>query len=402
MIYLDNAATTKIAPTVLEAMLPYLKDEYGNAGTIYGLGRRAADAVAKARKQVADFIGASPEQIIFTSGGTEANNLAILGCKDYLERIGKKHIITTPTEHDSVLRAVDALCKPLRRNDGKCIKPEFYTSYLHTNRYGYISMIELESLLQCHNDIGLVSAMYVNNEIGTVNPIRATGALCRKNCTLFLTDCVQAAGSVVLNVEELGCDFMSISSHKIHGPKGAGALFVRDKQYLSPIINGGLTQEFGLRGGTESVASIVGFGKACELATKGIMEYNRTVLCYKKLFYKILTDGLVDNNLVNDIKINGVPPEHNGKVLSLTIKGVDAETLVLMMDSKGVCISAGSACTSHESKPSHVLKAIGLSDDDARSTIRISFSEFNTVHEVEEAAKILAQCVRNLRGMLDG
>lgn len=402
MIYLDNAATTPLSPKVLEAMMPYLKDEYGNAGAIYGLGRRAADAVAKARKQVADFIGASPEQIIFTSGGTEANNLAILGCKDYLERIGKKHIITTPTEHDSVLRAVDALCKPLRHNDGRCIKPEFYTSYLHTNRYGYISMIELESLLQYHNDIGLVSAMYVNNEIGTVNPIRATGALCRKNCTLFFTDCVQAAGSVVLNVEELGCDFMSISSHKIHGPKGAGALFVRDKQYLSPIINGGLTQEFGLRGGTESVASIVGFGKACELATKGIMEYNRTVLCYKKLFYKILTDGLVDNNLVNDIKINGVPPEHNGKVLSLTIKGVDAETLVLMMDSKGVCISAGSACTSHESKPSHVLKAIGLSDDDARSTIRISFSEFNTVHEVEEAAKILAQCVRNLRGMLDG
>lgn len=399
MIYLDNAATTMIASRVLDAMMPYLKEEYGNAGTIYGLGRRAADAISKARKQVADFIGAKPEQIIFTSGGTEANNLAILGCRDYLEQIGKRHIVTTPTEHDSVLRAINALCKPLRHNDSECIKPEFHTSYLHPNRYGYISLIELESLMQCCKDIGLVSVMYVNNEIGTVNPIKATGQLCRKNCTLFLTDCVQAAGNVVLNVDELGCDFMSISSHKIHGPKGIGALYVRDKQYLSPIINGGITQEYGLRGGTENVAAIIGFGEACELTSKGIIEYNKTVLYYKKLFYKILRERLAENNLDNDIRINGTPPEHNGKVLSLTIKDIDAETLVLMMDSKGVCISAGSACTSHESKPSHVLKAIGLSDDDARSTVRISFSEYNEIHEIERAAKLLASCVSTLRGV---
>lgn len=400
MIYLDNAATTPLSPKVLEAMMPYLTEEYGNAGTIYGLGRRAAEAIAKARKQVADFIGASPEQIIFTSGGTEANNLAILGCKDYLSRIGKKHIITSPIEHDSVLRAIDALCKPLSRNDKKCIKDEFYTTTLSVNKHGYISMIELDNLVLHYDDIGIVSVMYVNNEIGTINPIKAMGEFCRKNNILFHTDCVQAAGSIILNVEEIGCDFMSISSHKIHAPKGVGALYVKDKQYLSPIINGGFGQEFGLRGGTENVASIVGFGKACELITEDDMcKQNSTILYLKKTFYNILKAELTLYNLQDDVKVNGNPVDHNGKVLSLTFKNIDAETLVLLMDSKDVCISAGSACTSHESKPSHVLKAIGLSDDEARSTVRISFSEFNELHEVETAAKILAECVRTLRSV---
>ena len=399
MIYLDNAATTMIAPRVLDAMMPYLKEEYGNAGTIYGLGRRAADAISKARRQVADFIGAKPEQIIFTSGGTEANNLAILGCKDYLESIGKKHIITTPTEHDSVLRAINALCKQLRHNDSECIKPEFYTSFLSVDKYGHASVDSLIQKLNNYDDVGLISVMYTNNEVGVLNNIKHIGQLRREKCILFHTDCVQAAGNVPLNVDEIGCDFMSISSHKIHGPKGIGALYVRDKKYLSPIINGGLTQEFGLRGGTENVASIVGFGEACELASKGLDDYSNTIIYYKKLFYKILQDRLAENNLDNDMSINGLLPRYPGKTLSITFKNVDAETLVLMMDSKGVCISAGSACTSHESKPSHVLKAIGLSEDDARSTVRISFSEFNTTYEIERAAKILANCVNTLRGV---
>ena len=395
MIYLDNAATTTLAPKVLEAMMPYLKDEYGNAGSIYSLGREAAGAITKARKQVADFIGAKPEQIIFTSGGTESNNLAILGCKDYLDMIGKKHILTSPTEHDSVLRAINALCKPLRHNNEECIKAEFYTSFLSVNKQGYVSTEDLKHRLDLNDDIGLVSVMYVNNEIGTINAVKQIGELCRKKCTLFLTDCVQAAGSVALNVDEIGCDFMSISSHKIHGPKGMGALYVRDKKYLSPIIHGGTAQEFGLRGGTENVAAIAGFGKACELMTEGFYDYTK----YKKLFYHILVDKLSEFNIENDIKVNGVPPKYDGKIMSLTFKNTDAETLVLMMDSKGVCISAGSACTSHESKPSHVLKAIGLSDDDARSTVRISFSEFNEFYEVIRAAKILANSVAALRGI---
>lgn len=400
MIYLDNAATTQISPAVLEAMMPYLKDVYANPGTIYGFGRQAADAISKARKQVADFIGAKPEQIIFTSGGTEANNLAIKGCKNHLTKINKKHIVTSPTEHDSVLRAIESLCNPLCCNDKKCIKPEFYTSFLPVDKRGHIQIDELEHMSYTYDDIGLVSVMYANNEIGVLNNVASVGHICRKKHILFHTDCVQAAGSVALDVTKIGCDFMSISSHKIHGVKGVGALYVRDKQYLSPIINGGLVQEFGLRGGTENVAGIVGFGKACELAGKGIEDYSRTVISFKKHFCEILKDRLADEHMETDVSINGLLPKYPGKTLSLTFKNVDAETLVLMMGAKGVCISAGSACTSHESNPSHVLKAIGLSDDEARSTVRISFSEFNTVYEVERGAKLLASCVKTLRGIM--
>lgn len=400
MIYLDNAATTQISPAVLEAMMPYLKDVYANPGTIYGFGRQAADAISKARKQVADFIGAKPEQIIFTSGGTEANNLAIKGCKNHLTKINKKHIVTSPTEHDSVLRAIESLCNPLCCNDKKCIKPEFYTSFLPVDKRGHIQVDELEHMSYTYDDIGLVSVMYANNEIGVLNNVASVGRICREKHILFHTDCVQAAGSVALDVTKIGCDFMSISSHKIHGVKGVGALYVRDKQYLSPIINGGLVQEFGLRGGTENVAGIVGFGKACELAGKGIEDYSRTVISFKKHFCEILKDRLADEHMETDVSINGLLPKYPGKTLSLTFKNVDAETLVLMMGAKGVCISAGSACTSHESNPSHVLKAIGLSDDEARSTVRISFSEFNTVYEVERGAKLLAGCVKTLRGII--
>ena len=398
MIYLDNAATTQMSLEVLDAMLPYLKGEYGNAGAIYGLGRRAADAVAKARQQVADFVGAKPEQIIFTSSGTEANNLAICGSRHYLKSIGKKHIITSPTEHDSVLRAVNALCKPLSPNEKKCIKAEFDTSYLAVDKYGHSSVDSLANKLNDYDDVGLVTVMYANNEVGVLNNVRGIGRLCREKHILFHTDCVQAAGSVPLNVDEMLCDFVSISSHKIHGPKGVGALYVRDKEYLYPIINGGSTQEFGLRGGTENVAGVVGFGVACELVSKELDCNAKTIIRYKQQFYQVLKDKLAERNLDDDLWINGLLPRYPGKTMSITFKDVDAEALVLAMDNKGICISAGSACTSHESKPSHVLKAIGLSDNDARSTIRVSFSKYNTPTEIERAAQTMAVCVEFLRG----
>lgn len=399
MIYLDNAATTPLSPKVLEAMMPYLTEYYGNAGTIYGLGRRAASAIAKARRQVADFMGAKPEQIVFTSGGTEANNLAILGSVDYLNKIGKKHIITSMTEHDSVLRAVKALEKPLCCNDKKCIKDGFYTSFLPVDRYGRVLIDVLKQYTQKCDDIGLVSIMCMNNEVGVMNDTASVGSVCRKNNILFHTDCVQAAGTIPLKVDEVGCDFMSISSHKIHGPKGVGALYVRDKKYLSAIINGGDEQEFGLRGGTENVAGIVGFGEACELASKGLNEYVSTVIYYKNHFYRLLQNHLSKYNLNGIVRANGIPYQA-GKTLSLTFDGVDAETLVLMSDAKGVCISAGSACRSHESEPSRVLLAIGLSEDDARNTVRISFSEFNELHEIEMAAEVIAKCIKTLREVL--
>lgn len=399
MIYLDNAATTQISPKVLEAMMPYLKEQYGNAGALYSFGRQAADAIAKARKQVADLIGAKPEQIIFTSGGTEANNLAILGSKKYLEKKGKKHIVTSMTEHDSVLNAINALCNPLSCNEEKCIKDEFYTTFIPVDKYGHISIETLHTEMLNYDDIGLVAVMCMNNEVGVLNPVVGVSALCKERDILFLTDCVQATGSIGLDVNKIGCDFMSISSHKIHGPKGVGALYVKDKKILSSLINGGDEQEFGLRGGTENVAGIVGFGEACEIARYGLEEYRDTVIAYKKQFCKLLQERLAEDGLENDMKINGLHPRYPGKTLSITFNGVDAQTLVLMLDSKGVCISAGSACRSHEMKPSRTLLAMGLDEDAARSTVRISFSEFNEYHEVERAAKLIASCVRVLRGV---
>lgn len=397
MIYLDNAATTPISPKVLEAMMPYFKEEYGNAGTLYGLGRRAAKAIAKARKQVADFIGAAPEQIIFTSGGAEANNLAIKGCRNYLAKIDKKHIMTSQTEHDSVLRAIEDICKPLSCNNEKCIKNEFYATYLPVNNSGQIPIDVFNRKVHNYKDIGLVSVMGMNNEVGAVNDIRNIGLTCRGNGILFHTDCVQAAGIIELDVNKIMCDFMTISSHKIHGPKGVGALYVHNKEVLSAIINGGAGQEFGIRGGTENVAGIVGFGKACEIA-KNSMNYCRNIVAdYKSRFYDTLQTCLLDNGLVGAVQINGALPQCRGKTMSLTFKGVDAESLVLMADTKGVCISAGSACRSHESHPSRVLLAIGLDEEDARCTVRISFSEFNTSYEVDRAAQIIADCVRDLK-----
>ena len=399
MIYLDNAATTQISPKVLEAMMPYLKEQYGNAGALYSFGRQAADAIAKARKQVADLIGAKPEQIIFTSGGTEANNLAILGSKKYLEKKGKKHIVTSMTEHDSVLNAINALCNPLPCNEKKCIKDEFYTTFIPVDKYGHVSIDTLHAEVSNYDDIGLVAVMCMNNEVGVLNPVVGVSALCKERDILFLTDCVQAAGSIGLDVNKIGCDFMSISSHKIHGPKGVGALYVKDKKILSSLINGGDEQEFGLRGGTENVAGIVGFGEACEIARYGLEEYRDTVIAYKKQFCKLLQDRLAEDGLENDMKINGLHPRYPGKTLSLTFNGVDAQTLVLMLDSKGVYISAGSACRSHEMKPSRTLLAMGLDEDAARSTVRISFSEFNEYYEIERAAKLIASCVKVLRGV---
>lgn len=392
MIYLDNAATTRIAPKILEAMLPYLKNEYGNAGAIYSLGRRAAGAVNKARQQVADLISATPEQIIFTSGGGEANNLVLHGLRTYLERQRKTHIITSPTEHDSILNSVKALCDPLYCNDEKLIKYGFGVSYLGVNEHGIVSTKELLGLLT--EDVGLVSVMYVNNETGSVNPIREIGRICADKDILFHTDCVQAAGCFPIDVNDIGCDFLSISSHKIHGPKGMGALYVKNKELLSPIIHGGAGQEFGLRGGTENVAGIVGFGMACEIARAELEHYEETTTFYKQSFVRKLQEGLKGSGV--NFRINGEDENRRGRILNLCFPGIDGETLLLMLDAKGVCVSAGSACRSHESKPSKVLLAMGLSPNEARSSIRVSFSEFNSLREIKVASEILAECVRAL------
>lgn len=381
MIYLDNAATTPIHPDVLEEMMPYLKEEYGNPGTVYALGRRAAEAVARARKRVADFIGASPEQIIFTSGGSEANNIVIRCTRKHLLSIGKGTILISPVEHDSIMRAVQNLP----------------TIFSKVDKNGVVPADNIKQTLDFCHSIGLVSVMYTNNETGSVNPVADIGRICAEHGALFHTDCVQAAGCQPIDINEIGCDFLSLSSHKIHGAKGVGALFVRNKELLTPFVYGGALQEFGLRSGTENVAGIVGFGKACELAGRGREEYCATVSYYKQKFYNQLIRELREYHLDKIVSINGEPITNKGKTLNIRLENIDAETLLLMLDAHGVCISAGSACRSHESRPSHVLTAMGLSDDQARDSVRISFSEFNEQIEVENAAHIMAECIGRLR-----
>lgn len=383
MIYLDSAATTKIAPEVLAAMMPYLTDEYGNAGTLYGLGRSAAEAVQKAREQVATLFGCTPDHVVFTSGGSESNNTVFKGLRHKLTEQGKKHLIVSAIEHDSVLRVAESLTK-----DG------FYITYIKPSSDGRISPKVVEAAIQ--EDTGLVSVMFTNNETGVTNDINEIGRICRQNEVLFHTDCVQAAGQYPLSVHKNDVDFASISSHKIHGPKGVGALYIREPSIM-PLVCGGSEQEFGLRGGTENVAGIVGLGAASEIAVINMQEDIIMVSMAKQKFYMELLHELNEFGIGDTLHVNGGSAIDPGKAINLRFDGVDAQTLLLMLDSKGVCISAGSACRSHESEPSHVLTAMGLTAEEARSSVRVSFSKYNTVDEAEKAARDMASCVCVLR-----
>lgn len=384
MIYLDNAATTKIAPEVLEAMMPYLTDEYGNAGSTYKFGRTAKAAIQKARGQVAGLFNCQPNNVVFTSGGSESNNMVFQGLRHKLMEAGKKHLLVSAIEHDSVLKAAEMLTK-----DG------FYITYVAPDKDGYIRpRVVSEAITE---ETGLVSVMYVNNEIGTVNDIKELGAICRQKNVLFHTDCVQAAGQYIIDVNECCIDFASISSHKIHGAKGIGALYVRNPD-IQPLICGGSEQEHGLRGGTENVSGIVGFGKAAELTLEHLRVDMIEASVLKQQFYMRLHDTFKEaGGDIDTIHVNGHPIVEPGKILNIRIDGVDAETLLLMLDARDICISAGSACRSHEANPSHVLKAMGLTDDESRSSIRISFSRYNTEDEVFEAAEKIALCARALQ-----
>lgn len=384
MIYLDNASTTPIDRRVLESMMPYLTTQYGNAGTLYKFGRAANEAIQNARAQVSRFVGADNGSIIFTSGGSESNNLVFHGAKEYLKRIGRTHVLVSAVEHDSVLRAAESLTK-----EG------FDVGYIPVQGDGSVSLTALEGLLR--PDTGLVSVMYVNNETGAVNPVCDIGSLCMKHGVLFHTDCVQAAGCHAIDAVEIGCDFLSVSSHKIHGPKGVGALYVKDVTTITPLIYGGAEQEYGLRGGTENVAGIVGFGRACELSAAQLQEDKTYVSSLKQRFVTELTDALKERGMDGIIHINGGSIMAPGKTVNLRIDGVDNESLILMLDNKEICISAGSACQSHESNPSHVLTAMGLTMEEARSSVRVSFSRMNTMEEIIEAAQTIAGFIGVLR-----
>lgn len=389
MIYLDNAATTPMSPGVLEAVAKAMQEDFGNPGTLYPIGRRAKELVSKARRQVADLIGTQEDRIIFTSGGSESNATVFFGVADWMKKNMKNAVVVSAIEHESVLKSAQAMC----------MKYGFHLHILEVDSLGYVNDHRLRDILS-REAVGLVSVMYMNNEIGTVQrSMHEIADQCRLHGALFHTDCVQALGGIPVNTEELACDFLSMSSHKLCGPKGVGALYVSARASQlgvpTPLVYGGQNQESGLRGGTENVPGIVGFGRACEEAKAGMEEGALSKvrhLCDR--FVNCLMQETEKCGIRNRFSRNG--GRYAGKICSLTIAGIDNESLALLLGSRGICIGTGSACSSREVTPSHVLKAIGLSDEAAMSTIRISFSPHNTFQDAETAAQEIAQCCRIL------
>lgn len=367
MIYLDNAATTCVDERVLQAMMPWFLGKYGNPGSLHSLGREAKAAVESARAQIAALINCDPEQVVFTSGGSEANNLAIKGSLNW-----RDGVLLSATEHESIWSATEG--------------ESYHRSTIAATSTGKILPYFMQAFSL--NDYRLATVMCVNNEVGVINPVKAFAALCHKHGMLFHTDCVQALGSVNVDVKDINCDFASFSSHKIHGPKGVGALYVKKRDTLRSLVSGGADQEFGLRGGTENVAGIVGFGEACRILQEEFEENIAHIKNLRETFLRGISS-------VNDVSV--INAEATPKILNLRFEGVDAQTLVLMADAYGVCISAGSACHSHSNEPSRTLLAMRLTEDEARSCIRVSFSADNSIQEVEDAARIIGLCVKTLR-----
>ena len=374
--YFDNAATTKIKPEVLNEMMPYLTEEYGNPSSLYSIGRSAKRAVERARTQVANLINANRNEIYFTGCGTESDNTALKGIA-YGYKDKGNHIITSKIEHNAILES----CKMLEKNG-------FKITYLNVDKDGIINLQELENSIT-KNTI-LISIMFANNEIGSIQPIKQIAKIAQKNNIVFHTDAVQAVGNVPIDVEELGIDMLSMSGHKINAPKGIGALYVRNGIEFEKFMNGG-HQEKNKRAGTENLAGIVGLGKACELA--------RTNLRYHIEYIKRLRDYyhlLVLNN-INNVKINGSMESRLPGNSNISFLGVDSTALLLELDKKGICCSAGSACNSGEAVPSHVLTAIGLDSEISKFALRVTFGDNNSKEEVEYLVENIKKSVQKLR-----
>jgi cysteine desulfurase len=377
-IYLDNHATTPVDPRVLDAMLPYLKDKFGNAASRqHSFGWEAEGAVEIARKQIAKLINANHREIIFTSGATESINLAIKGVA-YAYSSKGKHIITSQIEHKAVLDT----CKRLE-------KQGFKITYLPVDKYGLVDPDDLRRSIT--PDTILVSIMFANNEIGTIEPIDEIGKICAEMNVLFHTDAAQALGKVSIDVRSMNIDLMSISAHKIYGPKGIGALFIRKRRpsiKIIPLIDGG-GHEGGLRSGTLNVPGIVGFGKACEIAEAEMVDESERIKNLRdKLQFGIL-------NQLDDVHLNGHPEKRLPNNLNLSFAGVESEAL--MMGMKEIAVSSGSACTSASVERSHVLRAIGLSEDLVASAIRFGIGRFNTEEEIDYAVEKVVSVVKQLR-----
>ena len=378
LIYVDNSATTPISKEVLDAMMPWLTEGYGNASSIYSKGREAGWALKGAREQIAPILGAQPNEIYFTSGGSESDNWAIKGAAATMAKRGKKHIITTAFEHHAVLHTCAAL-----------EKQGFEVTYVPVHENGIVRVEDIEAAIR--PDTGLVTVMYANNEIGTIQPIKEIGALCRERKIWFHTDAVQDFGHVPINVEEQNIDMLSISGHKIHAQKGVGLLYIKKGVVLPNLIEGG-AQERGKRAGTENVAGIVGLAKAMEIASQNIEERGART--------KVLRDKLIDNILkIERTRLNGDREKRLPGNVNISIEGIEGESLLLSLDMYGICASSGSACTSGSLDPSHVLLAIGLCHEVAHGSLRISLSDENTMEEVDRILEVLPGIVERLRSM---
>ena len=382
-IYLDYAATSPMLPEVLEAMMPYLTGSFGNPSGVYATGREARKAVEQARRQAAEFLGAEPSEILFTSGGTESDNMAIRGAMLAAAEKGR-HLITDAIEHYAVLHTCEVL-----------EKQGFEATYLQPDREGVIDPESVRKAIRA--DTVLISVMTVNNEIGTVEPVAEIGRIAREAGVLFHTDAVQAAGMMRLDVRQTGADLMSLSAHKFHGPKGIGCLYVRRGTRLDGILSGG-AQERGLRPGTENVAAIVGMGAAMEIARR---DMDAALARIRRLRDRLITRVLSD---VPDSFLNGPEPDAAGEKRAannahFSFAGIDGEALLLRLDLAGIAASAGSACTAGSMEASHVLKAVGLDDGRIRSGIRLTLGRETTEEEIDQASAAIAAIVADLRRM---
>lgn len=382
-IYLDNSATTPVAPEVLDAMLPYLTEKFGNPSSIHHFGQEAKAAVDKARHQVAGLINARPNEIVFTSGGTEANNLAIRGLAQANPRAGR-HIITCVIEHSAVLSP----CQDLE-------KQGYEVTYLPVYDGGIVRVDDIRAALR--DDTFLISIMTANNEIGTLQPVQEIGRIVRElraegRKVCFHTDAVQAAGKISVDVEEIGCDLLSISSHKIYAPKGIGCLYVRRGTRLHPQNLGG-HQERERRGGTEAVPNIVAFGAAADLVNN---ELNTAPETLRQLRNK-LESSICE--IVPETTVNGAADSRIPTLTNLSFSGVEGEGLLINLDMQGIAVSTGAACSSGTLEPSPIIRALGADDARARGAIRFSFGRFNTVKDVERVLEVLPKAVETLRGL---
>lgn len=376
MIYLDNAASTKIHDDVLQEMLPYLKEQFGNPSSIHRYGRMAQKAIQKARKQVADLINADPSEIFFTSGGTESNNAALYGM---VKKTPNSRIITSSIEHDAILEP----CKKLE-------KEGFEVIYLPVDNQGMVDTMDLSKSIT--KNTSLVSIMLGNNEVGTLQPVFEFVKICHKQKIPFHTDAVQAVGKIPIDVKTLGIDLLSISSHKLYGPKGVGALYVNKEITIDPMILGG-GQEKGFRSGTENVANIVGFGKACEIAKNNFVENTKKM--------KELRDYLSSSILqkINEVTLNGHHEKRLPNNVHLTFLGVNGEDLLIKLDENGVAASTGSACSVQIQKASHVLQAMGFSHEQITGSLRLTIGISNTFEEMDKTIEILKKVVEELRSV---